>query len=48
MKFTVKGENQNEKKVQEAIELSQGKYCSITSTLRGEAEITTSFEILSD
>ena len=48
MKFTVKGENLTEKNVQQAIELSQGKYCSVASTLRGEAEIITSFEILSD
>ena len=48
MKFIVKGEGLTEKNVQQAIDLSQGKYCSVASTLRGEAEITTSFEILND
>ena len=48
MKFIVKGEKLTEKSVRQAIDLSQEKYCSVASTLRGEAEITTSYEILKD
>jgi putative redox protein len=32
--------------VEQAIQLSEEKYCSVASTLRGMAEITTSFELL--
>ena len=48
MHFILKGENLSHKKVQQAIELSEEKYCSVASTLRGRAEIITSFEILED
>jgi putative redox protein len=46
MHFILKGEKLNPKNVQQAIELSEHKYCSVASTLRGKAEIITSFEIL--
>ena len=48
LKFIMKGENLTEKNVQQAIQLSQEKYCSVAATLRGKAEIITSFEILED
>ncbi|MDY6873450.1 MAG: OsmC family protein [Chloroflexota bacterium] len=48
MKFLVKGEGLTEKDVAQAIELSKEKYCSVAATLRGEAEIITSFDILED
>ncbi len=48
LKFLVKGEGLTEKNVAQAIELSEEKYCSVAATLRGVAEITTSFEILSE
>ena len=48
MKFIVKGEGLTEKNVQQAIDLSEEKYCSVAATLRGKAEIITSFEILQD
>ncbi|MBG0787575.1 MAG: OsmC family protein [Anaerolineaceae bacterium] len=48
VKFLVKGEGLTEKNVEQAIELSEEKYCSVASTLRGKAEIITSFEILED
>jgi len=48
MKFIVKGEGLTEKSVEQAIKLSEEKYCSVAATLRGEAEIITSFEILQD
>lgn len=44
--FLVRGEGLTEKNVAQAIELSDGKYCSVAATLRGEVDITTSFEIL--
>lgn len=48
MKFIVKGEGLTEKNVEQAIALSEEKYCSVAATLRGEAEIITSFEIITD
>lgn len=48
MKFIVKGEGLTEKNVAQAIELSEEKYCSVAATLRGKAEINTSFTILED
>ena len=48
MKFLVKGKGLTEKSVEQAIALSEEKYCSVATTLRGEAEIITSFEILED
>ena len=48
MHFIVKGNGLVEKDVQKAIELSEEKYCSVASTLRGKAEIITSFELLED
>jgi putative redox protein len=44
--YRLKGEKLNEKDVAQAIELSEEKYCSVAATLRGKAEITTSFEIV--
>ena len=40
------GQDLTEKSVAQAIELSEEKYCSVAATLRGVAEITTSFELL--
>jgi len=34
--------------VEQAIQLSEEKYCSVASTLRGVAEITTSYEMLAE
>jgi len=46
VKFLLKGEGLTEKNVEQAIELSEEKYCSVAATLRGKADIITSFEIL--
>ena len=48
MKFIVKGRGITEKNLSQAIEHSEEKYCSVAATLRGVAEITTSYEILED
>ncbi len=44
--YRVGGSGLTEAAVKQAIDLSEEKYCSVASTLRGTAEITTSFEIL--
>lgn len=46
--FKIKGEGLTEKNVEQAIALSEEKYCSVAATLSGVAEITTSFEIIED
>lgn len=48
MHFLLKGEGLTDDNVTRAIQLSEEKYCSVAATLRGVAEITTSYEILSD
>lgn len=45
--FRIGGKGLTEKAVQSAIQLSEEKYCSVSATVRGVAEITTEFEILS-
>ncbi len=45
--YRLKGKDLTEKAVLQAISLSEQKYCSVAATVRGVAEITTSFEILS-
>ena len=44
--YKVGGKGLTEKNVSQAIELSEEKYCSVAATIRGVAEITTSFEIV--
>jgi putative redox protein len=48
MKYLVSGEGLTDKDVERAIELSESKYCSVAATVRGVAEITTEFEIISE
>jgi putative redox protein len=48
MNFKLKGKGLTKKNVQQAIDLSEEKYCSVGATLRGVAEITTHFSILED
>jgi putative redox protein len=43
--YKFKGADLTDKDVQQAIDLSEHKYCSVAATVRGVAEITTSFEI---
>lgn len=45
--FKLAGKNLTEKAVEQAIQLSEEKYCSVAATIRATAEITTDFEILS-
>jgi putative redox protein len=43
--YRLAGRNLTEKAVSQAIRLSLDKYCSVAATVRGKAEITTSYEI---
>ncbi|KPL88722.1 OsmC family protein [Levilinea saccharolytica] len=44
--YKLRGQGLTDKSAAQAIELSEEKYCSVAATLRGVAEITTSFELL--
>jgi putative redox protein len=46
LKYTLNGEGLTPKAVEQAINLSEEKYCSVAATLRGVAKITTEFEIV--
>ena len=48
VKHIVRGRGLSEPAVARAIELSDQKYCSVAATLRGSAEIVTSYEILEE
>ena len=48
IEYILRGNGISEKAVQQAIELSEDKYCSVAATLRGVAEITSSFRIVED
>jgi putative redox protein len=46
VKYRLAGRGLTPKAVEQAIQLSQEKYCSVAATVRGVAQITTEFEIL--
>ena len=46
VKYRVGGEGLTDKAVAQAINLSQEKYCSVSATVRGVAQITTEYEIV--
>ena len=48
IKYIIKGRNIEEAKVKRAIELSEEKYCSVSAMLKGSAELTYDYEIISD
>ena len=45
IKYRLGGEGLTDKAVEQAINLSQEKYCSVAATVRGVAQITTEYEI---
>ena len=47
LKYRLAGEGLTPKAVEQAITLSQEKYCSVAATVRGVAQITTEYEIVS-
>jgi putative redox protein len=46
LKYCLKGAGLTDKAVQQAIELSEEKYCSVSATIRGVTEVTWDYEIL--
>jgi len=48
LEYIVRGQGIPDKAVQQAIELSEQKYCSVAATVRGIAEITSSYKIVED
>jgi putative redox protein len=46
--YRIRGEGLTEKAVEQSIRLSQEKYCSVAATIRGVAEITTDYKIITD
>ena len=48
VKHIVRGRSVSEAAVAGAIELSETKYCSVAATLRGSAEIVTTYEIVEE
>jgi putative redox protein len=45
IEYVVKGRGIKEKAVADAIELSEERYCSVSATVKGVAEVVTSFRI---
>jgi putative redox protein len=48
VRHVVRGHNVSEKAVRQAVELSEEKYCSVAATLRPDAEIVSSYEIVEE
>lgn len=48
MHFKLSGANLTEKAVEQAIHLSEEKYCSVAATIRATAAITADFEIVTE
>jgi putative redox protein len=48
VKHIVTGRSVSEQAVAQAVELSDTKYCSVAASLRGSAEIVSSYEIIED
>jgi len=48
VKHIVRGHGVSAKAVADAVQLSEEKYCSVAATLRGTAEIITTYEIIED
>ena len=46
VKYRLGGKDLTEKAVEQAIGLSQNKYCSVAATIKGVAQITTEYEIV--
>ena len=46
VKYRIGGQGLTDKAVAQAISLSQEKYCSVAATVRGVAQITTEYEIV--
>jgi len=47
VKYIAKGTDLDQNKLAKAIELSESKFCVVSQTIESQAEVQTSFEILS-
>ena len=45
IKYIARGEDLDENRLVQAIELSEGKYCTVSQTLKEQVEVSTSYEI---
>ena len=48
IKFILRGQGLDKAKVEQAIELSEEKYCAVSLTMKGVANIKTSYEIIEE
>jgi putative redox protein len=48
VQYRLSGDGLTPKAVEQAIQLSQEKYCSVAATVRGVAQITTAYEIVAN
>jgi putative redox protein len=48
LKYRLSGRGLTDKAVEQAIQLSEDKYCSVAATVRATAEITSEFEIINE
>ena len=48
VKYRLGGQGLTDKAVEQAIKLSQEKYCSVAATVRGVADLTSEYEIVTD
>lgn len=48
VKYVFRGEKLDKEKVRQAVELSEGKYCSVGQTLAGVAKIVSTIEIVEE
>ncbi|UCG62467.1 MAG: OsmC family protein [Candidatus Zixiibacteriota bacterium] len=48
IKFIVRGDNLDEKKLAMAIDLSESKYCVVSQTVANRTKVTTSYEVLAN
>jgi putative redox protein len=48
VKYLFRGKNLDKEKVRQAVELSEGKYCSVSQTVQGVARIVSTIEIIEE
>lgn len=48
VKYILRGRNLDKSKVEQAINLSEEKYCAVTLSLKGVAKITSTYEIIEE
>ena len=48
VRYKFRGKDLDENKIQQAIELSESKYCSVSQTVAHESKVTTAFEVMGE